>query len=213
MRTLILPRSSPSLPCPRRPRPRKRSSTSIILGAEVVGELGTQRYDERIDNKFVGTSDVAGLLVGGGIGIRPVFVLPSGLRFSVEVSGTLGPPARRRSRHRLLDGVARRVADRHRLRAAPRPRRGAAHDLARRARRRVDGSRAADSQLFDATSDDDQRGDGVVVAVAHRPAPRPAARRATCSWARPRALRRRHPRLRRPVARARAASPSASGCA
>jgi hypothetical protein len=61
-----------------------------ILGAEVVGEIGTQRYDEKIDKHFVGTRDVAGLLVGGGIGVRPVFVLPSGIRFSVEVSGTWG---------------------------------------------------------------------------------------------------------------------------
>jgi len=61
-----------------------------ILGAEVVGEIDTQRYDERIDKKFVDTRDVAGLLVGGGIGVRPVFVLPSGLRFSIEVSGTWG---------------------------------------------------------------------------------------------------------------------------
>ena len=61
-----------------------------ILGAEVVGELETQRYDEKIDKRFVGTRDVAGLLVGGGIGVRPVFVLPSGLRFSIEVSGTWG---------------------------------------------------------------------------------------------------------------------------
>jgi len=61
-----------------------------ILGAEVVGEIDTQRYDERIDKKFVGTRDVAGLLVGGGIGVRPVLVLPSGLRFSIEVSGTWG---------------------------------------------------------------------------------------------------------------------------
>jgi hypothetical protein len=61
-----------------------------LLGAEVVGELGTQRYDESVDKKFVGTRDVAGLLVGGGIGVRPVFVLPSGVRFSMEVSGTWG---------------------------------------------------------------------------------------------------------------------------
>jgi hypothetical protein len=61
-----------------------------FLGAEVVGEIDTQRYDERIDKKFVGTRDVAGLLVGGGIGLRPVFVMPSGLRFSFEVSGTWG---------------------------------------------------------------------------------------------------------------------------
>lgn len=61
-----------------------------LLGAEVVGELGTQTYDEKIDKRFVGTRDVAGLLVGGGIGVRPVFVLPSGLRFSVEVAGTWG---------------------------------------------------------------------------------------------------------------------------
>ena len=61
-----------------------------ILGAEVVGELGTQTYDEKIDKHFVGTRDVAGILVGGGIGVRPVFVLPSGVRFSMEVSGTWG---------------------------------------------------------------------------------------------------------------------------
>jgi len=61
-----------------------------LLGAEVVGEIDTQTYDEKIDKKFVGTRDVAGLLVGGGIGVRPVFVLPSGLRFSIEVSGTWG---------------------------------------------------------------------------------------------------------------------------
>ena len=61
-----------------------------LLGAEVVGEFGTQTYDEKIDKRFVGTRDVAGLLVGGGIGVRPVFVLPSGLRFSVEVAGTWG---------------------------------------------------------------------------------------------------------------------------
>jgi hypothetical protein len=56
----------------------------------VVGEINTQTYDEKIDKKFVGTRDVAGLLVGGGIGVRPVFVLPSGVRFSMEVSGTWG---------------------------------------------------------------------------------------------------------------------------
>jgi hypothetical protein len=61
-----------------------------ILGAEAVGEIGTQIYDEKVDKKFVGTRDVAGLLIGGGIGVRPVFVLPSGVRFSMEVSGTWG---------------------------------------------------------------------------------------------------------------------------
>ncbi len=61
-----------------------------LLGAEVVGEIGTQTYDEKIDKRFVGTRDVAGVLVGGGIGVRPVWVLPSGLRFSIEVSGTWG---------------------------------------------------------------------------------------------------------------------------
>ncbi len=30
------------------------------------------------------------MLVGGGIGIRPVFVLPSGVRFSIAVGGTWG---------------------------------------------------------------------------------------------------------------------------
>ena len=61
-----------------------------ILGPEVVGELGTQRYDDRIDDKLVGTRDVAGVLVGGGIGARTVFVLPTGVRFSIETSGTWG---------------------------------------------------------------------------------------------------------------------------
>ena len=61
-----------------------------LLGAEVVGEIDTQTYDEKVDKRFVGTRDVAGLLVGGGIGVRPVFVLPSGVRFSLEVSGTWG---------------------------------------------------------------------------------------------------------------------------
>lgn len=61
-----------------------------ILGPEVVGELATQTYDEKVDKRFVGTRDVAGLFVGGGIGMRPVFVLPSGVRFSIEVSGTWG---------------------------------------------------------------------------------------------------------------------------
>ena len=61
-----------------------------LLSAEVVGEIATQTYDEQLDKHFVGTRDVAGLLVGGGIGVRPVFVLPSGLRFSIEVSGTWG---------------------------------------------------------------------------------------------------------------------------
>lgn len=61
-----------------------------LLGAEVVGEINTQTYDEKIDKRFVGTRNVAGLLIGGGIGVRPVFVLPSGLRFSIEVSGTWG---------------------------------------------------------------------------------------------------------------------------
>ena len=30
-----------------------------LLGAEVVGELATQRYDESIDKKFVGTRDAS----------------------------------------------------------------------------------------------------------------------------------------------------------
>lgn len=61
-----------------------------LLTAEAVGELSTQTYDERVDKHFVGTRDVAGLLIGGGIGIRPVFRLPSGVRFSIEASGTWG---------------------------------------------------------------------------------------------------------------------------
>lgn len=61
-----------------------------LLTTEAVGELSTQTYDERIDKKFVGTRDVAGVMVGGGVGIRPVFRFANGLRFSVEVSGTWG---------------------------------------------------------------------------------------------------------------------------
>ncbi|MCU1277267.1 MAG: hypothetical protein JWM53_813 [bacterium] len=61
-----------------------------LLTTEAVGELSTQTYDERIDKKFVGTREAAGVLVGGGIGIRPVFRFANGLRFSIEVSGTWG---------------------------------------------------------------------------------------------------------------------------
>jgi hypothetical protein len=61
-----------------------------LLTTEAVGELSTQTYDERVDKHFVGTRDVAGVLVGGGIGIRPVFRFANGLRFSIEVSGTWG---------------------------------------------------------------------------------------------------------------------------
>ena len=61
-----------------------------LLTTEAVGELSTQTYDERIDKKFVGTRDVAGVMIGGGVGIRPVFRFANGLRFSVEVSGTWG---------------------------------------------------------------------------------------------------------------------------
>ncbi|MGZ3407177.1 MAG: hypothetical protein ACXVAN_12080 [Polyangia bacterium] len=61
-----------------------------LLTTEAVGELSTQTYDERVDKKFVGTREAAGVLVGGGIGIRPVFRLANGVRFSVEVSGTWG---------------------------------------------------------------------------------------------------------------------------
>jgi len=61
-----------------------------LLGAEVVGELGTQTYDERVDKRFVGTRDVAGILVGGGVGLRPVLRFAHGVRFSMEVAGTWG---------------------------------------------------------------------------------------------------------------------------
>jgi hypothetical protein len=61
-----------------------------LLTAEVVGEIGTQTYDEHVNEMFVGNRNVAGVLVGGGIGARPVWVLPSGVRFSIEVSGTWG---------------------------------------------------------------------------------------------------------------------------
>jgi hypothetical protein len=89
MRRLIFPLLALSL-WPSRAHAKETLEYLDILGAEVVGELDTQRYDEKIDKRFVGTRDVAGLLVGGGIGVRPVFVLPSGLRFSIEVSGTWG---------------------------------------------------------------------------------------------------------------------------
>jgi hypothetical protein len=61
-----------------------------LLTAEAVGELGTQTYDERIAKNFVGTRELAGVLVGGGIGIRPVWRFPSGVRFSIEASGVWG---------------------------------------------------------------------------------------------------------------------------
>src|SRR5690349_20708823 len=61
-----------------------------LLSPEIVGELGTQSYDERADKRFVGTREVAGVLVGGGIGLRPVWRLPHGVRFSIETSGTWG---------------------------------------------------------------------------------------------------------------------------
>ena len=61
-----------------------------LLTAEAVGELSTQTYDERIKKDFVGTREVAGVLVGGGIGIRPVWRFPSGVRLSIEASGVWG---------------------------------------------------------------------------------------------------------------------------
>jgi hypothetical protein len=61
-----------------------------LLTTEAVGELATQTYDERVDKKFIGTREAAGVLVGGGVGIRPVFRFANGLRFSIEVSGTWG---------------------------------------------------------------------------------------------------------------------------
>ncbi len=61
-----------------------------LLGAEVVGELATQTYDERVDKKLVGTRQVAGVLVGGGVGVRPVFRFANGVRVSIEASGTCG---------------------------------------------------------------------------------------------------------------------------
>ena len=188
----------------RRRRSAKETLEYIdLLGAEVVGELGTQRYDERVDKKFVGTRDVAGLLVGGGIGVRPVFVLPSGLRFSIEVSGTWG---------RLRDadpGVAystmSRVEwlDRARLRAARSARAG------RCIRRRSSGSTRCGwiarsrSQLLDATTN------AAIAAIASSSLSRIDLRLGQQVGAHVqlgkgvRALRRRHHRLRRSVARAR----------
>ena len=90
MRRTIFPLVALVLLAPSSARAKETLEYLDILGAEAVGELGTQRYDEDIDKRFVGTRDVAGLLVGGGIGVRPVFVLPSGLRFSVAVAGTWG---------------------------------------------------------------------------------------------------------------------------
>ena len=82
---LLLAVASPSLA-----RAKETLEYMDLLTTEAVGELSTQTYDERIDKHFVGTRDVAGVLVGGGIGIRPVFRFANGLRFSIEVSGTWG---------------------------------------------------------------------------------------------------------------------------
>jgi hypothetical protein len=82
---LLLAVASPSLA-----RAKETLEYMDLLTTEAVGELSTQTYDERVDKHFVGTRDVAGVLVGGGIGIRPVFRFANGLRFSIEVSGTWG---------------------------------------------------------------------------------------------------------------------------
>jgi hypothetical protein len=76
--------------CPSLAGARERLEYIELLSPEVVGELGTQSYDERVDKKLVGSRAIAGLLVGGGVGIRPVFVFGNGVRFSVEASGTWG---------------------------------------------------------------------------------------------------------------------------
>ena len=90
MRRTIFPLLALLALAPARARAKETLEYLDILGAEAVGEAGTQRYDERVDKRFVGTRDVAGVLIGGGIGVRPVFVLPSGLRLSVAVAGTWG---------------------------------------------------------------------------------------------------------------------------
>src|SRR5215813_7011643 len=61
-----------------------------LLAVEAVGELKTQTYDERVDKSFVGTREIGGTLLGGGVGFRPVFRFPNGVRLSLEVSGTWG---------------------------------------------------------------------------------------------------------------------------
>ena len=61
-----------------------------ISSAEVVGELSTRTYDVRADKRFVGNREEAGILVGGGVGVRPVFRLANGVRLSLEVSGVWG---------------------------------------------------------------------------------------------------------------------------
>ncbi|MDB4964513.1 MAG: hypothetical protein JWN44_202 [Myxococcales bacterium] len=61
-----------------------------LLTVEAVGELSTQIYDVRVDKRFVGNRGEAGVLVGGGFGIRPVFRFGNGVRLSLEASGTWG---------------------------------------------------------------------------------------------------------------------------
>jgi hypothetical protein len=90
MRHTIFPLLALVVALPSSARAKESLEYMDLLTTEAVGELSTQTYDEQIDKKFVGTRQVAGLLVGGGIGIRPVFRFANGLRFSVEVSGTWG---------------------------------------------------------------------------------------------------------------------------
>jgi hypothetical protein len=61
-----------------------------LLTAEAVGEASTQTYDARVDKQYVGNRDVAGIFVGGGVGIRPVFRFANGVRLSVEGSAAWG---------------------------------------------------------------------------------------------------------------------------
>jgi hypothetical protein len=61
-----------------------------LLAVEAVGEIKTQTYDERVNKSFVGTRELGGTLLGGGVGMRPVFRFANGVRLSLEVSGTWG---------------------------------------------------------------------------------------------------------------------------
>jgi hypothetical protein len=61
-----------------------------ILAGEVVGEIGTQLYDRSDGDHFQGTLALGGIYAGGGIGVRPVFRFPDGVRLSLETSAAWG---------------------------------------------------------------------------------------------------------------------------
>lgn len=61
-----------------------------LLTGEAVGELGTQTYDAHVGKQFVGTRPLAGVLLGGGVGLRPVFRFAHGVRLSLAAGATWG---------------------------------------------------------------------------------------------------------------------------